>query len=235
MKVDGTKPGLYLWIEEKASPLAKEIWRIGTPDKSSGEFKHGVKPFAEKTLAPEEYRQYWGQWDFPTDFPNGVNYTVGKSDPAEDFNYIHWAVISHVGNSFRNETYYDNVNNWTVSFDLSSRQLLATRTATLTVQFAGAKTGRNNPKFVDLPYTLNVNGGDVETYVIPARVSTSCGVRSAVSCHNFAHKFVFPAKKLKKGGNSFVLSLPFNASSIETAVLPWAAYVQYDALRLELS
>jgi rhamnogalacturonan endolyase len=40
--------------------------------------------------------------------------------------------------------------------------------------------------------------------------------------------------KLKSGRNEFVLSLPFNASSVETALLPEALYVQYDALRLEL-
>lgn len=31
-----------------------------------------------------------------------------------------------------------------------------------------------------------------------------------------------------------ILSLPSDAASNETAVLSWTAYVQYDALRLEL-
>lgn len=65
--------------------------------------------------------------------------------------------------------------------------------------------------------------------------SSSCAVRSSVSCYNIAHKFVFDAKLLKAGENSLVLSLPFNATNYESALLPRSVYVQYDALRLELS
>jgi rhamnogalacturonan endolyase len=39
---------------------------------------------------------------------------------------------------------------------------------------------------------------------------------------------------LKEGENQIVLSLPFNATDYETAVLPGSIYVQYDALRLEV-
>lgn len=65
--------------------------------------------------------------------------------------------------------------------------------------------------------------------------SSSCAVRSAVSCYNIAHKFVFDAKHLKTGENSFVLSLPFAGKNYEPAVLPEMLYVQYDAMRLEVS
>jgi rhamnogalacturonan endolyase len=37
------------------------------------------------------------------------------------------------------------------------------------------------------------------------------------------------------GYNEFTLSLPFNATDYESAVLPTTVYVQYDALRLELA
>jgi rhamnogalacturonan endolyase len=40
---------------------------------------------------------------------------------------------------------------------------------------------------------------------------------------------------LKEGWNKLVMSLPFNATDIETAELTGAIYVQYDALRLELA
>lgn len=59
-------------------------------------------------------------------------------------------------------------------------------------------------------------------------------MRSAVSCYNIAHKFVFDTKYLKAGENTIVLSLPFNATDYESAVLPRSVYVQYDALRLEV-
>jgi rhamnogalacturonan endolyase len=55
-----------------------------------------------------------------------------------------------------------------------------------------------------------------------------------VICYNIAQKFEFDAKMLKEGENMFVLSLPYNGTDYESAVLPPAVYVQYDALRLEV-
>ncbi|BCS19879.1 uncharacterized protein APUU_20311A [Aspergillus puulaauensis] len=230
-ELSASKTFNFTWKQESAGT---EIWRIGIPDKTSGEFKHGRKLSNASELQPEEYRLYWAQHDFESDFPNGVDFKIGESNYAEDFNYIHWSRISEVGNFFRDEPYLDNVNNWTIRFDLDRAQLRRTKTATFTVQVAGLKTGTNNPELVNLPYTLNVNGADVETYILPWYYSTSCGVRSVVSCYNFVKKFVFPTEALKTGENSFVLSLPFNASSIEPANLPWTTYIQYDALRLEI-
>ena len=72
------------WREESAG---KELWRIGTPDRSSGEYRHGDQPDPSKPLHPPEYRIYWANWDFPSDYPDGVTFEVGKSDESKDFNY----------------------------------------------------------------------------------------------------------------------------------------------------
>jgi rhamnogalacturonan endolyase len=64
--------------------------------------------------------------------------------------------------------------------------------------------------------------------------SSSCAVRSAVICYNIAHKFQFDVEMLREGENTLVLSLPYNGTDYESAVLPPAVYVQYDALRLEM-
>lgn len=67
--------------------------------------------------------------------------------------------------------------------------------------------------------------------------SSSCGVRSAVVCYQVAHKFTFPTEYLISGldmTNEIVLSLPFNATDYESALLPRSVYVQYDSLRLEV-
>ncbi|KAF4341179.1 rhamnogalacturonate lyase C [Fusarium beomiforme] len=231
--------GTFTWKEENAG---KELWRIGTPDKSSGEYLHGYAPDTSKPLEPEQYRIYWGKYDFVEDFPKGVNFHVGNDDEAKDLNYVHWSFIAAKGNHLRSENYYDNVNNWTITFDLSKSQLKGVKTATFTVQLAGVRTGNGNAKWTpvkdrfnsNLPWTVNVNGGYEDTWVIPYWRSGSCAVRSAVACQNIEHKFAFPASKLKQGRNEFVLSLPFNASSVETALLPDTLYVQYDALRLEV-
>ncbi|KAI1100601.1 polysaccharide lyase family 4 protein [Jackrogersella minutella] len=223
----------------------KEIWRIGTPDKSAGEYRHGYAPDTSKPLQPEQYRVYWGNWDFPTDFPDGVVFKIGESKEAEDFNYIHWSVFPGRSNYFRPQPYYDNVNNWTVEFDLTSDQLTDDlQTAVLTVELAGAKTANGNDKWAslpnekysNLPYTVAVNGKDISTWVIPSYRSGSCGARSSVVCQNIGNEFKFNAAQyLKVGLNKFTLSLPFNATDTETALLPETVYVQYDALKFELS
>lgn len=64
--------------------------------------------------------------------------------------------------------------------------------------------------------------------------SSSCAVRSAVICYNLAHKFTFDASMLQSGENEIILSLPYNATDYESAVLPQSIYVQYDSLRLEV-
>ncbi|KAI0528094.1 polysaccharide lyase family 4 protein [Xylaria bambusicola] len=229
----------FTWEPESAGV---EIWRIGTPDKSAGEYKHGRAPDTSKPLAPAQYRIYWGKWDFAADFPKGVLYTIGSSTADKDLNYIHWSWFPGYANYVRPQPVYDNVNNWTVRFELSPAQLAGTRTATFTVELAGAKTANGNNKWADLPderysnlpYTVAVNGADVETWMIPSYRSGSCGVRGGIVCQNFGHKFVFPTTRLKKGVNELVLSLPYNATNTETAVLPGVVYVQYDALRFEL-
>ncbi|KAL2826148.1 galactose mutarotase-like domain-containing protein [Aspergillus cavernicola] len=234
-----SKQNTFTWREESAGT---ELWRIGIPDKSSGEYLHGYAPDTSKPLQPEQYRIYWGNYDYPAEFPSGVNFHVGQSDIAKDLNYIHWAFFPSQGNHLLDEPYYNNTNNWTITFDLTRRQLQHAKTATFTVQIAGTKTANGNTKwtpsdsqYANLPWTLDVNNGAYEsTWVIPYYRSGSCGVRSAVACQNIEHHFDFPVAMLRQGGNQFVLSLPFNASSVETALLPDALYVQYDALRLEV-
>lgn len=159
------------WREESAGT---EIWRIGTPDKSSGEYRHGYAPDETHPLHPEQYRIYWPVYDFPTDFPNGVVFRVGESTEAEDFNYIHWSVFGGYANSLRPVPYYENVNNWTILWDMEESVFAQKRQATFTVQLAGAKTAAGNTDvfnasepFANLPYTVVVNGHELEPWVIP--------------------------------------------------------------------
>lgn len=159
------------WREENAGT---EIWRIGTPDKSSGEYKHGYAPDESHPLHPAQYRIYWAVYDFPTEFPNGVTFHVGKDDVSQDLNYVHWSVFGGYANSLRPVPYYENVNNWTILWDMETSQFANKRQATFTVQLAGAKTAAGNTDvfnasepFANLPYTVVVNGKELEPWVIP--------------------------------------------------------------------
>lgn len=72
-----------------------------------------------------------------------------------------------------------------------------------------------------------------------------------MACYNIAHKYSFPSSYLIGGGNGtsngsygsfpspstrneLILSLPYNATDYESALLPESVYIQYDALRLEV-
>ncbi|KAL6710741.1 hypothetical protein ACN47E_007798 [Coniothyrium glycines] len=228
------------WEPESAGT---ELFRIGTPDKSSGEFRHGYTPSSTHPLLTEEYRLYWAAYDFVDEFPQGVTYRVGRDDPATALNYVHWSVYGGKANYARPDPVYANINNWTILFDTTAAHLRANKsTATFTVQLAGAKTAAGNTDvfnasepYANLPYTVSVNGADLQPWIIPYHQSSSCAVRSAVICYNVAHKFVFDAGLLREGENTLVLSLPYNATNYESALLPESVYVQYDALRLEVA
>lgn len=226
------------WTPESAGT---ELWRIGTPDKSSGEYRHGNAQSPTHPLLTDEYRLYWAAYDFPTDFPNGVTYKVGRDDASQALNYVHWSIFGGKANHVRPDPVYENINNWTILFDTQAHQLKNKKSATFTVQLAGAKSAAGNTDvynasepYSNLPYTVRVNGKELQPWVIPYYQSSSCAVRSAVVCYNVAHKFVFEAKLLKEGENELVLSLPYGGKNYESALLPEALYVQYDALRLEV-
>lgn len=159
------------WTEETAG---SEIFRIGTPDKSSGEYLHGYTPDPNHPLHPSQYRAYWATHDFPSDFPNGVVYHVGKSNPAVHFNYVHWSVFGGYADSLRPKPYYQDVNNWTVVWEMDAWTFEKKREATFTVQLAGAKTAMGNTDvfnasqpYSNLPYTVVVNGHELEPWIIP--------------------------------------------------------------------
>ncbi|PVI00622.1 polysaccharide lyase family 4 protein [Periconia macrospinosa] len=235
IKAGETHTTAVTWTAESAG---SELWRIGIPDKSCGEFRHGNEKDTSKSLGIRQYRLYWAVHDFPNDFPNGVKYKVGASDPAKDFNYVHWSVFGGKANYIRKDPYYTNVNNWTLTFDLAQEQIANKTNATFTVQLAGVKTSAGNNDHADkdwnnLPYTVVVNGRQLPAWTIPSEHSSSCAVRSAATCYTTGHKFVFAAGLLKVGENEMILSLPARATAPEDAVLPESVYLQYDALRLE--
>jgi rhamnogalacturonan endolyase len=54
----------------------RQLWQIGTPDRSAQEFRHG-----------DNYRQWGLPAKYPEEFPHDVTFTIGKSDPRTDWNY----------------------------------------------------------------------------------------------------------------------------------------------------
>jgi rhamnogalacturonan endolyase len=157
-----------------------------------------------------------------------------------DFNTVHWSVFGPTPSNPHIE--YDSTNDWTINFSMSKKQLHQKKTATLTVQLAGAKTAAGNTDVYNASETytnlslesfINENN-DPLVMTIGFNQSSSCIVRSAVSCYQISSRMEFPASWLQEGKNTLRLHLPYNATDTETAILPGTVYVQYDALRLEV-
>lgn len=145
-------------------------------DKSGGEWLHGNHPDPTHPLHPPEFRIYWGAYDYLTDFPAGVNFHIGISDPATDFNYIHWSVFGGYANFLRPVQVEGDgsINNWTITFDASEADLSDTEEATFTIQLAAAKAASGNTDvynasqpFINIPYDVVVNGQALDTWIIP--------------------------------------------------------------------
>jgi rhamnogalacturonan endolyase len=145
-----------------------DIWQIGTFDRTGEEYFHG---------ANDEYRQYGLWFDYPTEFPNGVNFVIGQSDEATDWNFAHWE---------------SSPTDWEIEFE--SGAIPADRTATMTIATAGHRGGR---------LFVLVNGTMVEFFAMPhdGSVLSRSGIRGAYS----AHEFSFSADLLVEGTNTITL------------------------------
>ncbi|KAK8844836.1 hypothetical protein IAR55_006686 [Kwoniella newhampshirensis] len=240
--VPRVKVGVYRVTVYADGVFGTELWRIGVPDKTAGEYLHGLAKDPNHTLHQEEYRQYWGAWDFPTDFPDGVNYTIGVSDPARDWNYVHY---SRYGGSFTRPGYVlDNVNVWMVNWIPDAGLVTQGKNATLTVQLAGARTAAGNldaiepsSNYSNVDYTININGNPL-VWTILYNQSSSCTDRSGIACYNIRKVFNFPGEWLKNDTqdvNVFQFALPYNASGGDVNFRNYSVSVVYDAIRLEIT
>lgn len=94
----------------------RQLWQIGTPDRSAQEFRHG-----------DNYRQ-WGLWrKFPEEFPRGVNFVIGRSQERTDWNFAQPTVL--LGRKPEGTE-------WRVTFELAARPKKGR--ATLRLALAGA-------------------------------------------------------------------------------------------------
>ncbi|KAG4098615.1 hypothetical protein H8356DRAFT_1327500 [Neocallimastix lanati (nom. inval.)] len=80
-----TTLGEIVFTEKRVGPIALEI---GIPDRTAKEFKHG-----------DHFNQWGLPYKFPKEFPNGVNYTIGKSNYARDWNYCYVSIPGRGGAS----------------------------------------------------------------------------------------------------------------------------------------
>ncbi len=95
--------GALTWSPLRLGPT---VWEIGTPDRDSNEFNNGEHlstPYSGILPAyaggpPYDVPATWGGFmAYPTQYPNGVSFVVGTSDPGTDWNYCQPTVPSGTG------------------------------------------------------------------------------------------------------------------------------------------
>jgi rhamnogalacturonan endolyase len=93
-----------------------------------------------------------------------VQFKIGESVEAEDWNYVHWSEFNGRGGA--------NVSDWSIIWHQSDD--VRGSKAILTLQLAGVKTASGNSHvfeggkpWPDLPFTVLVNGQQLEPWNIP--------------------------------------------------------------------
>ncbi|CAN5316101.1 hypothetical protein BH10ACI2_BH10ACI2_25820 [soil metagenome] len=184
--------GSLVWAPVR---FGKQLWDIGVADRTAGEYLHG-----------DHYWQ-WGLYNqYPKDFPNDVNFVIGKSDYHKDWNIMQ-VPRGHddSGKGKGDET------TWSVLFDMAKP---VTGTATLRVAIAGIETK-----------TVTFKLNDQQIGVIANLPNTGVIHRDADRGYWQEKAITFDASLLKAGKNVLKLIVP--AGNVMNGV-------EYDYLRLEL-
>jgi len=182
-------------IEWQPVRFGRQLWEIGIPDRTAGEYLHG-----------DHYWQ-WGLYNqYPKDFPNDVNFVMGKSDYRKDWNIMQVPrAHDETGKGKGDET------TWTVTFDLPKTP---SGKATLRLAFAGIETR-----------ILTVKMNDQQIGAVSDLPNTGVIHRDAARGYWQEKNLVFDASMMKAGKNILKLIVP--AGGVMNGV-------EYDYLRLEL-
>jgi rhamnogalacturonan endolyase len=182
--------GELVWKPERAGPT---LWEIGIPDRSAAEFRNG-----------DQY-WHWGNYlKFKTDFPNGVNYIVGRSDWKKDWHICQPLDLSPACEVLGSST-------WTVRFPLGKIPVDGTL---LRIAFCGSRAGSR--------LAILLNGSEVgNTGPLPENGTMH---RDSHRGHSHVRTFAIPASRLISGEN--VLQFRLDGRS-------WHQGVLYDHIRME--
>ncbi len=173
----------------------KQLWEIGIPDRTAGEFRHG------------DHYWEWGIYnEYPKDFPNDVNFVIGKSDYRKDWNLMQVPRAKDDSGKGRGDETV-----WKVKFDLPKNP---SGKATLRIAFAGTEAKS---------LTLKMN--DREIGVLTNLPNTSVIHRDSARGYWQEKTISFDASMMKGGSNVLQLIVP--AGNVMSGV-------EYDYLRLEL-
>lgn len=190
-----------VWVPTRVAPT---VWEIGVPDRTAMEFKHGTDWWTSNIYPNPN----WGKFmDYTTEFPNGVSYTIGKSNPATDWNFVQpYNVAAAMNQTVAPE--------WKVKFSLAVPPVTGSN-ASVYVAAASAFAS---------PIYVKVNGTNITTPTtgIDFPNLSNATIRKGIHGAFAELRFTFPASLLKAGDNEISFTVRRSGGD-----------VQYDYVRLE--
>jgi rhamnogalacturonan endolyase len=174
----------------------KLAWEIGVPDRTAAEFRHGTDYF---------HGYVWQ--NFSKEWPNPLDYTIGKSNPATDWNYAQTPYVQGTQISPWK---------WRIHFTLDS--VPSAGNATLTLAIASAQRAQ-----------INVYANDEATPLATVKPAVQGGnalLRESIHAKYCVNYVPIPVSKLKTGDNVITLEFPATRGA--------DAHVMYDYVNLEL-
>ena len=188
-------------IEWHPTHFGKQIWQIGTPNRSAKEFLKG------------DDHWHWGMYiEYAKLFPNDVDFTVGKSDPARNW-FIYQ--VPHDTDFKPDGRDQGRATPWAIHFEMPTDQQ-PTGKATLRFGLDGVATRS---------LMITVNGKDAGTMTDLFGAGASM-IRDGIEGTWVEKDFNFDASLLKPGANTIVLTVP--AGGVANGIC-------YDVVRLEVA
>jgi rhamnogalacturonan endolyase len=170
-------------IEWHPVRFGKQIWQIGTPNRSAKEFLKG------------DDHWHWGMYiEYAKLFPHDVDYTVGKSDAAKDW-FIYQ--VPHDVDFKPDGRDQGRATPWTIHFTMPEGEQPAGK-ATLRFGLDGVSTRSLG---------ISVNGKDAGTMTDLFGAGASM-IRDGIEGTWIERDFNFDAGLLKPGENTIVLTVP---------------------------
>jgi rhamnogalacturonan endolyase len=219
-----TALGNVTWTPTRVGPT---VFEIGYPDRTARKFRHGedwwVGDIGPSVTSPSPV---WTKFlEFPFDFPTGLNYTVGTSRWATDWNFIQPVIYNSAGGWDSSAS--------TITFNLASTPANGAQASlylgiasdyytALIVSVNGTNLGSTSG-VTATPSSIPSTG------FVPSYTKSDGSIREGINGAFSDERLTFPGTLLHSGTNTITISQRQVGGSY------FANHAMYDYLRLELT
>ncbi len=188
-------------IEWHPTHFGQQIWQVGTPNRSAKEFRNGNDHW------------HWGEYiEYAKLFPNDVDFTIGKSDPAKDW-FIYQ--VPHDTDFKPDGRDQGRATPWKINFTMpTGKQPAGKATLRFGISGSGARSLGIAVNGTEVGPDTDIGGGGASM------------IRDGIEGTWVERDFTFDGALLKPGPNTITLTIP--AGGVANGIC-------YDVVRLELA